>query len=171
MMSLEKVAANRRNAQRSTGPCTPEGKRISRRNALKHGILSREVLLASERAGELASGSDNLRRRWMTRATSEAKDCRTRPRHPPPRGRTSLCREAAVGDDLGARHIRRLVRGEEQRDVRNLPRVCDPAEGNTVFERLPLGRVLQVRGLHRRLDDPRMDDVATHVLARELDGE
>jgi len=29
-MSLEKVAANRRNAQRSTGPCTPEGKRILR---------------------------------------------------------------------------------------------------------------------------------------------
>src|SRR5262249_54518380 len=129
MMSLEKVAANRRNAQRSTGPCTPEGKRISRRNALKHGILSREVLLASERAGELASGSDNLRRRWMTRATSEAKDWRTRPRQPPPPGRTSLRREAAVGDDLGARHIRRLVRGEEQRDVRNLPRVCDRPRG------------------------------------------
>jgi hypothetical protein len=38
MTSLEKQAANRRNAKRSTGPRTARGKWRSRRNALKHGL-------------------------------------------------------------------------------------------------------------------------------------
>ena len=36
----KRTAANRRNAQMSTGPRTEEGKSRSRRNAVKHGILS-----------------------------------------------------------------------------------------------------------------------------------
>ena len=43
-----KIAANRRNALRSTGPRTPEGKARSSQNASKHGLLSREVLLPGE---------------------------------------------------------------------------------------------------------------------------
>ena len=41
----KQLEANRRNAQRSTGPRTMAGKAVSRMNALKHGLLSREVLV------------------------------------------------------------------------------------------------------------------------------
>jgi hypothetical protein len=61
MVSLEKVAANRENARRSTGPRTLGGKRISRKNALKHGILAREVLLGSESESDLQDLDRQLR--------------------------------------------------------------------------------------------------------------
>lgn len=44
-MSLAKIAANRRNALRSTGPKTPGGKRAVRMNALKHGLLAKLVVI------------------------------------------------------------------------------------------------------------------------------
>lgn len=40
----KQLAANRRNAQRSTGPRTLEGKAVSRYNALKHGILAQAII-------------------------------------------------------------------------------------------------------------------------------
>ena len=40
----KQLVANRRNAQRSTGPHTPQGKAVSRYNALKHGILAKAVI-------------------------------------------------------------------------------------------------------------------------------
>ena len=44
-VSERKVNANRANAQKSTGPRTEEGKWRVGRNALKHGILAREVVI------------------------------------------------------------------------------------------------------------------------------
>jgi len=41
-----KVAANRRNAKKSTGPKTAEGKHRSRFNALKHGLTAKVVVVA-----------------------------------------------------------------------------------------------------------------------------
>jgi hypothetical protein len=41
------IQANRRNALRSTGPKTDRGKRTVARNALKHGILAREVVITA----------------------------------------------------------------------------------------------------------------------------
>ena len=54
-VSEARIAANRRNAARSTGPKTPEGKARSRGNALKHGLCSsvvvaEDVFLVQERA-------------------------------------------------------------------------------------------------------------------------
>lgn len=43
-VSEKRLAANRANAQRSTGPRTPEGKAISRYNALKHGVLAKAII-------------------------------------------------------------------------------------------------------------------------------
>jgi hypothetical protein len=48
MTSEKKAEANRRNALKSTGPKTPEGKAAVRLNALKHGLLSQEILLPGE---------------------------------------------------------------------------------------------------------------------------
>ena len=50
MTSLRQIEANRRNARLSTGPATDEGKRRSRRNALRHGLTAETVIDALEDA-------------------------------------------------------------------------------------------------------------------------
>lgn len=47
-VSPQQWAANQENAQQSTGPKTEEGKAVSRYNAIKHGLLSKEVLIRKE---------------------------------------------------------------------------------------------------------------------------
>jgi len=44
-MSPKQIEANRRNAQKSTGPKTSNGRAVSKMNALKHGILSKEAVV------------------------------------------------------------------------------------------------------------------------------
>src|SRR3989344_8765053 len=58
-VSDKQLAANRENARRG-GVKTAAGKEITRLNALKHGLLSREVLLASENEIELAALQQGL---------------------------------------------------------------------------------------------------------------
>ncbi len=48
MASVAQIAANRRNAQYSTGPRTEEGKAAVRLNSLTHGLRAQEVLLPDE---------------------------------------------------------------------------------------------------------------------------
>lgn len=48
MTSLARIAANKRNAQKSTGPKTDAGKETASRNALKHGLLATDVVCAEE---------------------------------------------------------------------------------------------------------------------------
>jgi hypothetical protein len=48
MATLKQIAANRRNALKSTGPTSQEGKKQSRRNALKHGLAGSGLVLPHE---------------------------------------------------------------------------------------------------------------------------
>ena len=60
MTSDKQTRANRRNALKSTGPTTPEGKATASQNALTHGLLSREVLLPGEDGAALVELSGRL---------------------------------------------------------------------------------------------------------------
>src|SRR5215217_6156838 len=61
MSSARKAAANRQNALKSTGPKTPDGKAAVRLNALRHGLLSEEILLPGEDEEALRELTERLR--------------------------------------------------------------------------------------------------------------
>jgi hypothetical protein len=48
MATARQIAANRRNAQKCTGPKSDEGKRVSRMNALQHGMAAKIIVLPYE---------------------------------------------------------------------------------------------------------------------------
>src|ERR1700756_1913725 len=52
MSSDRQIEANRRNAQRSTGPRTAHGKSRVAFNAVKHGLTGREAVLPHENSGQ-----------------------------------------------------------------------------------------------------------------------
>src|ERR1700739_997467 len=55
MTSIRQIEANRRNARLSTGPVTEDGKRRSRRNAVRHGLTAETVIDALEDAEDYAA--------------------------------------------------------------------------------------------------------------------
>lgn len=60
MASSKKIAANRANAQKSTGPKTQAGKEASRRNSLVHGLTAQVLLLDHEDPAEFEALRDAL---------------------------------------------------------------------------------------------------------------
>jgi len=56
----DRAEINRRNAQRSTGPRSAEGKDRCRFNALKHGLTARSTLLPGEDADEIEARQKEL---------------------------------------------------------------------------------------------------------------
>jgi len=70
--SPAKVAANRRNALKSTGPRTPEGKARSRWNAVQHGLLAKRLLAPGATNGDAwAHLLESLREDWRPEGTLE----------------------------------------------------------------------------------------------------
>jgi hypothetical protein len=61
MTSEKQIKANQRNALKSTGPKTPEGRASIRLNARTHGLLSQEVLLPGEDEEALKELDENLK--------------------------------------------------------------------------------------------------------------
>lgn len=64
MSSQAQIAANQTNAQRSTGPVTPEGKAAVAQNALKTGLTGRTVLLPADDAELYAAHLESFRSRY-----------------------------------------------------------------------------------------------------------
>jgi hypothetical protein len=120
-ISEKRLAANRANAAHSTGPTTPEGKARSAKNALRHGLLAKQILIGKESAEnfqalfdilvdrfapvddfelgmieELASSYWRLRRAWCL----ETEILETSMEKQPPRGQ--IARMAAAFGELAA---------------------------------------------------------------------
>jgi len=60
MATEAQILANRRNAQKSTGPRTPEGKAIISQNALKHGLTASQAIISSESQAEFEMYRDQM---------------------------------------------------------------------------------------------------------------
>jgi hypothetical protein len=59
-ISAARLLANRKNAMRSTGPKTSEGKAKSRQNSFKHGLTGHGVVVPPEQAAEVARRIETL---------------------------------------------------------------------------------------------------------------
>jgi hypothetical protein len=62
MTTQAQIAANRRNARKSTGPVTEAGKAAASQNALRHGLTARQIASADERSADFAAFAAALRR-------------------------------------------------------------------------------------------------------------
>jgi hypothetical protein len=71
MATLKQFEANRHNAQKSTGPKTPEGKTAVSMNALRHGLRARTVVLPGENREEFNQLCDDLEVEWRPQSRTE----------------------------------------------------------------------------------------------------
>jgi len=60
MATEAQILANRRNAQKSTGPRTGEGKAAVSQNAVKHGLLTRQDVITSESQADFDRYRDRI---------------------------------------------------------------------------------------------------------------
>jgi hypothetical protein len=71
MISEKKLEANRRNAQLSTGPRTPEGKAASALNSVVHGVRARHAVLILEQWPEFRQLCADLMGEWQPQTPTE----------------------------------------------------------------------------------------------------
>src|SRR4051812_34889855 len=105
MATPKQIEANRRNAQRSTGPKTDEGKSRSALNALKHGLCAETFVLPNEDPDAFQARLDE----WVNSDPGAADDP----------ARRALLKRAAVADwrlDRCLRH-EAAVLGERVRNA------------------------------------------------------
>ncbi|HLY20616.1 MAG TPA: hypothetical protein VKR61_25490, partial [Bryobacteraceae bacterium] len=65
LISDKQKVSNRRNAQKSTGPKTPEGKAKVRFNALKHGLRARSAIIPGEKLERFEQLCADLEDDWQ----------------------------------------------------------------------------------------------------------
>src|SRR5271165_7577790 len=71
LISDKQHQANRKNAQHSTGPKTPEGKAAIRFNALTYGLRTRASILPDENAADYSQLWDELDADWQPQTRTE----------------------------------------------------------------------------------------------------
>ena len=71
MASDRTIAANRVNAQKSTGPRSLEGKRRSSQNATKHGLTATQVLIPGEDPAEYETLHQKMLNDYQPEGTAE----------------------------------------------------------------------------------------------------
>jgi hypothetical protein len=71
MATLKQFEANRRNALKSTGPKTLEGKAAVSMNSLRHGLRARTVVLPGENREEFTQLCDDLEVEWHPQSRTE----------------------------------------------------------------------------------------------------
>jgi hypothetical protein len=71
MISQNKLEANRRNAQLSTGPTSPEGRKAVSRNAVTHGLRARHVVTLAERPAAFLELWADLETEWDPQTHTE----------------------------------------------------------------------------------------------------
>ena len=71
LISDKQHQANRQNAQKSTGPKTPEGREAVRFNALTYGLRTRQTIIPTENAKEYSDLWDELDAEWQPQTRTE----------------------------------------------------------------------------------------------------
>ena len=72
MSSDAQIAANRLNAEKSTGPTSVEGKANSRFNSLKTGLYAKSAVLPGEEAAEREALAEAFRERFQPKTPEQA---------------------------------------------------------------------------------------------------
>ena len=134
ILSDARLAANRENAQKSTGPVTDEGKAAIRLNALKCGLTGATVILPSEDATEYENHVDSYRTLYKPLGPEEKAlvqsiaDIRWRLNRIPALEQTMVTMASAAiikeSPSLAASehkaYVELLARKDNERDLRNL---------------------------------------------------
>jgi hypothetical protein len=186
MISQKKLEANRRNAQKSTGPKTAEGKAISSQNGLTHGLTSRKCpILPGENEEEYRELQDALTRDLKPRGAMQRElvedlvQARWKIRRIPAIEAELMCREQMK---VAERHDTAKWRKDVPKDSE--PDLCPIKilatqflyERGTAFDRLDLYRTRLERQTHTILRELRklreetgddQDEVTAELLPRD----
>jgi hypothetical protein len=71
MATKKQTAANRRNARKSTGPTSPQGKATASMNGLRHGLRARTVILPGEKQEDFDEIFAGLQDEYQPQCQSE----------------------------------------------------------------------------------------------------
>ena len=133
MATAAQLQANRRNAHKSTGPTSTEGKATSRFNALKSGLHAQSRVIPGEDAAELEALAANYRQEFQPETPSQmflvdtitGAEWQLRRLH---KIEAQLWeRELAGGDDFAGAYSRNPLLAQVQRRIEAMERTYDRA--------------------------------------------